>query len=254
MSGEEIKKLVAIVAQNQTQITRLIDLVKRRTLEHTPTHQIALDLQIAQQERETRVVQIAERFQQEPIEVAPEPSVALPVHMEPVVEQPVYLEPSAEQPVHSELIAKEPMPVPKHLEPFLVHGEPSPVHNSNELILEYPKWSRYAVHKEPIVDPKVDDDSLTESELLHFANSDFDDLPESIDSAKLLANGSEKRSARCNNQQSEDQIQQVVVSADQTQQPGSHRRESYGHLTNNSNLVSPPLPDLVNNTTRGGGT
>ena len=44
MSGEEIKKLVAIVAQNQTQITSLIELVKKRTLEDTPTHQIALDL------------------------------------------------------------------------------------------------------------------------------------------------------------------------------------------------------------------
>ena len=86
MSGEEIKKLVAIVAQNQTQITSLIDLVKRRTLENTPMYQTALDLQIVQQERETSVVQIAEHFQQEPIEVAPEPSVALPVHMKPVVE------------------------------------------------------------------------------------------------------------------------------------------------------------------------
>ena len=65
MSVEEIKKLVAIVAQNQTQITSLIDLVKRHTLEHTPMYQKALDLQIAQQERETRVVQIAERFHQE---------------------------------------------------------------------------------------------------------------------------------------------------------------------------------------------
>ena len=251
MSGEEIKKLVAIVAQNQTQITSLIELVKKRTLEDTPTHQIALDLQIAQQARETCVVQIAERFLQEPIEVAPEPSVALPVHMEPVDEQPVYLEPST---VHAEARAIEHMPVPKHLEPFLVCEEPSPVHNSNELILEYPDWSRYRVSKEPIVDPRIDDDSITESELLHFANSDFDDLPESIDSAKLLAIGSEKRSARCNNQQSEDQIQQVVVSADHTQQPGSHRHESYGHLTNNSNLDSPPLPDLVSNTKGAGET
>ena len=93
---------------------------------------------------------------------------------------------------------------------------------------------------------------MTESELLHFANSDFDDLPESIDSAKLLAIGSEKWSVRCENQQYEDQSQQIVISADQSEQPGSHRRESYGLSNNNPDLKNPPLPDIVNNTNKGG--
>ena len=251
MSGSEVKKLVTVVAQQQTQITSLIDtvveLVRRRTHENTPMYQTALDMQIAQQERQTHVVQIAEHSRQEPKEVAPERSVAQPVHKEPSVEQPFHKEPSVEQLVHAEPRAIELMPVPEHLEPFLAHEESSPVQNRNELILEYPSWSRYAVRKEPIVDPKVDDDSLTESELLH-----FDDLPESLNSAILLASGSEKGSARSKNQQSEDQLQKVILSADNSQQPGSHRCESYGLLTNNPDLKNPPLPDIVNNTNKGG--
>ena len=157
MSGEEVKGLTASIAG-------LKELIQKRTKEH----QIALKMQIAQQACETCVVHIADNSLQEPIEVAPEPSAVLPVHerVEPVEEQPVQLEPPM---VQVEAIAIEPMSVSKHLEPLMVHEEPSPVlheepspvHLSNELILEYPDWSHYRVSKESIVDPRIDDDQQT---------------------------------------------------------------------------------------------
>ena len=58
MSGEDIKTLVAIVAQQQAQFTQqqnqiasLIEIVKKRTEENTPAYQVALDLQNAQKAR-----------------------------------------------------------------------------------------------------------------------------------------------------------------------------------------------------------
>ena len=84
MSGKEVKELVATVVQQQNQITSLVEavveLVKRRTHMNTPMHQAALEVQIAQQERQVQTVQIAEQARQEPTMVAPEPSVAQPVH------------------------------------------------------------------------------------------------------------------------------------------------------------------------------
>ena len=111
-------------------ITSLIELVKKRTDENTPTHQIAIDLRIAQQASETRVVQIAESFPQEPIEVAPEPSAVLPVHerVEPVDVQTVQLEPT----VQAEALEIESISVSKHLQQSVVHEEPSPVLHENE--------------------------------------------------------------------------------------------------------------------------
>ena len=114
-----------------------------------------------------------------------------------------------------------------------------------------PKWCLPIDFKKlPIVDPKLDD-SMTESELLCFVNSDFNDLSDSIDSTKLLAIDSENRSVRCENQQYEDQSQEIVLSADHSDKPRCHERETYGHLTNNSEHFSPPLPDVVNNSNAG---
>ena len=63
------------------------------------------------------------------------------------------------------------------------------------------------------------DDSMPESELLGSNNSDLNDLSELIESKQLMDIDSVNRSVRCQNQQYEDQSQEIVLSADHSDNP-----------------------------------